>query len=34
MMELMKGLPDNVIGIVGSGSITAEDYDNINSCNS
>ena len=29
MMELMKGLPDNVIGIVGSGTITAEDYDNV-----
>ena|SRR5665647_909623 len=29
MMELMKGLPDNVIGIVGSGNITAEDYDTI-----
>jgi SpoIIAA-like len=29
MMELMKGLPDNVIGIVGSGNITAEDYDTV-----
>ena len=29
MMELMKGLPDNVIGIVGSGTITAEDYDTV-----
>jgi hypothetical protein len=29
MMELMKGLPDNVIGIIGSGTITAEDYDTI-----
>jgi hypothetical protein len=29
MMELMKGLADNVIGIVGSGTITAEDYDTV-----
>ena len=29
MMELMKGMPDNVIGIVGSGTITAEDYDTV-----
>jgi hypothetical protein len=29
MMELMKGLSDNVIGIVGSGTITAEDYDTV-----
>jgi hypothetical protein len=29
MMELMKSLPDNVIGIVGSGNITAEDYDTV-----
>jgi hypothetical protein len=29
MMELMKGLPENVIGITGSGTITAEDYDTI-----
>ena len=29
MMELMKGLPDNVLGIVGSGTITAEDYDTV-----
>jgi hypothetical protein len=29
MMELMKGMPDNVIGIVGSGTITAENYDTI-----
>ncbi len=29
MMELMKGLPDNVVGIVGSGNITAEDYDTV-----
>ena len=29
MMELMKGLPDNVIGIVGSGNITSEDYDTV-----
>jgi SpoIIAA-like len=29
MMELMKGLPDNVIGIIGSGTITGEDYDTV-----
>jgi hypothetical protein len=29
MMELMKDLPDNVVGIVGSGNITAEDYDTV-----
>jgi hypothetical protein len=29
MMELMKGLPDNVIGIVGGGTITAEDNDTV-----
>ena len=28
-MELMKGLPDNVLGIVGSGTITGEDYDTV-----
>lgn len=27
MMELMQGLPDNVLGIIGSGTITGEDYD-------
>ena len=29
MMELMQGLPDNVLGIVGSGTITGEDYDTV-----
>lgn len=29
MMELMKGLPDNVLGIIGSGTITGEDYDTV-----
>jgi hypothetical protein len=29
MMELMKGLADNVIGIVGSGAITADDYEDV-----
>ncbi len=29
MMELMQGLPDNVLGIFGSGTITGEDYDNV-----
>ena len=28
-MELMKDLPDNVLGIVGSGTITGEDYDTV-----
>jgi hypothetical protein len=26
MMELMQGLPDNVLGIIGSETITGEDY--------
>jgi len=29
MMELMKGLPDNVLGIIGSETITWEDYDTV-----
>jgi hypothetical protein len=29
MMELLKDLQDNVICIVGSGNITAEDYDKV-----
>ncbi|HII81469.1 MAG TPA: STAS/SEC14 domain-containing protein [Methanosarcina sp.] len=29
MMELIKGLPDNVLGIIGSGTITGEDYDTV-----
>lgn len=29
MMELIQGLPDNVLGIVGSGTITGEDYDTV-----
>ena len=29
MMELMQGLPDNVLGIIGSGTITGEDYDTV-----
>ena len=28
-MELMKGLPDNILGIIGSGTITGEDYDTV-----
>jgi len=28
-MELMQGLPDNVLGIIGSGTITGEDYDTV-----
>ena len=28
-MELMQGLPDNVLGIVGSGTIRGEDYDTV-----
>jgi hypothetical protein len=29
MMELMQGLSDNVLGIVGSGTITGEDYETV-----
>jgi hypothetical protein len=29
MMELIKGLPDNVVGIVGSGKITADNYEDV-----
>ena len=29
MMELMQGLPDNILGIIGSGTITGEDYDTV-----
>ena len=29
MMELMKGLPDNVVGIIGTRTITGEDYDAV-----
>jgi len=29
MMELIQDLPDNVLGIVGSGTITGEDYDTV-----
>ncbi len=29
MMELIQGLPDNVLGIIGSGTITGEDYDTV-----
>ena len=29
MMELMRGLPDNILGIIGSGTITEEDYDTV-----
>jgi hypothetical protein len=29
MMELMQGLPDNVLGIIGSGTITGKDYDTV-----
>ena len=29
MMELMQGLLDNVLGIIGSGTITGNDYDTV-----
>jgi hypothetical protein len=29
MLELIQGLPDNVLGIIGSGTITGEDYDTV-----
>jgi hypothetical protein len=29
MMELISDLPDNVLGIIGSGTITGEDYDMV-----
>jgi hypothetical protein len=29
MMKHMQDLPDNVIGIIGSETITAEDYDPV-----
>jgi hypothetical protein len=29
MMELVQGLPDNVLGIIGSGTIIGEDYDTV-----
>ena len=29
MMELIQGLPDNVLGIIGSGTITGEGYDTV-----
>ncbi len=28
-MEIIPDLPDNVVGVSGSGTITGEDYDNI-----
>jgi hypothetical protein len=29
MMELIQGLPNNVLGIIGSGTITGKDYDTV-----
>jgi hypothetical protein len=29
MIEIIQGLPENVLGVVGSGKVTAEDYDNV-----
>lgn len=28
-MELIQGLPDNILGIIGSGTTTGEDYDSV-----
>jgi hypothetical protein len=32
MMELMQGLPDNILGIVGSGTITRKATIHTDSC--
>ena len=29
MMEIIQGLPENVVGVVASGKVTGEDYDNV-----
>jgi hypothetical protein len=29
MIEIIQGLPDNVVGVVGSGTVTGEDYSNV-----
>lgn len=29
MIELMDGLPENVIGLTASGKVTGEDYENV-----
>ena len=29
MIELMKGLPDNALGLIAIGDLTAEDYQNV-----
>jgi len=29
MMEIIQGLPENVVGVTASGTVTGEDYDNV-----
>jgi hypothetical protein len=29
MIELMQGLPENVVAVIASGKVTGEDYDNV-----
>jgi hypothetical protein len=29
MMEIIQGLPENVVGVISSGKVTGEDYDNV-----
>lgn len=29
MIEIMQGLPENVLGIIYSGEVTGKDYDDI-----
>ena len=29
MIEIIQGLPENIVAVVASGKITAEDYDNV-----
>jgi len=29
MIEIMQGLPENVVAVIASGKVTGEDYDNV-----
>jgi hypothetical protein len=29
MMEIIQGLPENVVGVTASRTVTGEDYDNV-----
>ncbi len=29
MIEIMQGLPENVVAVIANGKITSEDYDNV-----